>query len=99
MVERSVAAQSVEVMLPERHDVVEVIAGRHRGARHQQQHLGQGIHHTIRLAIVVELSEFLEQHRHARRRKPIRVSKVHHRLAARIKTSRNHPTLPKASQP
>ena len=48
-------------MLTPGHDLVEVIAGRNRGAGDQEQNLGQGVGHPPGLAVVLPLRKMLQQ--------------------------------------
>ena len=65
MMEGREPAQEIEVMAAPGGDVVEVVAGRNRGAHHQQQDLAQRIHHPPGLARVLKLGKMLQQQRQA----------------------------------
>jgi hypothetical protein len=53
--------QEVEVPVPPQNDVVVVVAGRHRAADHQKQHLTLRIHHLARLATVLDRRKMLQK--------------------------------------
>jgi hypothetical protein len=65
VVEGREPAQEIQVMPAPGGDVVEVVAGRDRGAHHQQQHLAQRVHHPPRLTGVLQLGKALQQQRQA----------------------------------
>ena len=72
-------------------DVVEVVAGRDRGAHHQQQHLAQRIHHPPGLARVLKLGKVLQKQRQAVPRRVIQDRDSGHRaLPQRITAPGNH---------
>ena len=63
----SQAAQEIEVLVAPQDNIIIIVAGRHRAADHQKQHLAQRIHHLARLAGVLDLRKMLQKARAAQR--------------------------------
>src|SRR5215216_7521110 len=59
--------QEVEMPVPPQNDVVIVVAGCHRAADNQKQHLAERIHHLAWLAIVLDRRKMLQKALAARR--------------------------------
>ena len=62
-------AQEIEMVLTPGDNVVEIVARGDGGAGHQQQHLGQRIHHPARFPIIGKLGKMLQQQCQTRTRR------------------------------
>jgi hypothetical protein len=61
VMKRRKSAEEIQMMLAPRRDNVEIVAGRDRGADHQQQDFPQRISHPPRLALVLDFRKVLQQ--------------------------------------
>jgi hypothetical protein len=87
MMEVRELSQKSQMMLAPGDDIVEVIAGRDRGAGHQQQDLLEGIHNAPGLAVVLELGKVLQKQTKTRTRDLSVEDRVHDGAPPRIKSA------------